>query len=66
MEIFGVNLSKADNFTRAGMVVFGNFQGQKSRFLDILKIVLEMFWKCLSIIFDLKKLTFWCIYSSKG
>ena len=45
---------------------FDHFGGQKSRFLDFLKVVLEMFRSCLDIIFGLKSLTFKCIISSKG
>ena len=45
---------------------FDHFQGQKTRFLDFLKVVLEMFRSCLGIIFGLKRLTFGCIFSSKG
>ena len=40
---------------------FDHFQGQKSRFLGFLKVVLEMFRSCLGIIFGLKMLTFSCI-----
>ena len=45
---------------------FDHFQGQKSRFLGFLKVVLEMFRSCLGIIFGLKMPTFSCIFSSKG
>ena len=45
---------------------FDHFQGQKTRFLGFLKVVLEMFRSCLGIIFGLKRLTFKCIFSSKG
>ena len=45
---------------------FDHFQGQKSRFLGFLKVVLEMFRSCLGIIFGLKRPTFMCLFSSKG
>ena len=45
---------------------FGHVGGQKSRFLDFLKVVLGMFRSCLGIIFGLKRPTFKCIFSSKG
>ena len=45
---------------------FDHFGGQKNRFLDFLKVVLEMFRSCLGIIFGLKRRTFMCIFSSKG
>ena len=54
-------------------VHFGRFEGSfltilgvKSRFLDFFKIVLDLFGKCLSIVFGLKVPTFGCILSSKG
>ena len=50
---------------------FGSFKGsflailgQKSRFLDFFKVVLELFKKCLCIVFVLKRPTFGCIYTS--
>ena len=45
---------------------FDHFGVQKSRFLDFLKVVLEMFRRCLGIVFGLKSLTFSCIFSPKG
>ena len=45
---------------------FDHFQGQKTRFVDFLKVVLELFKSCLGIIFDLKSHNFRCIFSSKG
>ena len=45
---------------------FGDFGSTKSRFLDFLKVVLEMFRSCLGVIFGLKMPTFSCIFSSKG
>ena len=45
---------------------FDHFGGQKSRFLDFLKVVLELFRSCLGIIFGLKRSTFRCIFSLKG
>merc|ERR1711923_660868 len=42
------------------------FWGPKSRFLDFLKVVLELFRSCLGIIFVFKTRTFRCIFSSKG
>ena len=48
------------------VVIFGHFGGQKSRFLDFFKVVLELFRKCLGIVFGLKRPTFGGILSSKG
>ena len=45
---------------------FDHFLGQKSHFLDFFKVVSELFRKCLGIVFDLKRPTFVCIFSSKG
>ena len=59
IKIFGQNLALWEGH-------FDHFQGQKSRFLGFLKVVLEMFRSCLGIIFGLKMLTFSCIFSSKG
>ena len=39
-------------------VIFGHFRGRKSRFLDFFQVVLELFRKCLGIVFDLKRPTF--------
>ena len=41
---------------------FDNFQGQKTRFLVLLKVVLEIFRSCLSIIFGLKRPVCGCIF----
>ena len=46
--------------------VFWQFWGRKSHIRDFLKVVLELFRKCLGIVFDLKRPTFGCIFSSKG
>jgi len=59
MKIFGQKLALWEGH-------FDHFGGRKSRFLDFLKVVLEMFRSCLGIIFGLKRLTFGCIFSSKG
>ena len=45
---------------------FDHLGGKKSRFLDFLKVVLEMFRSCLGIVFGFKRRTFMCIFSSKG
>ena len=45
---------------------FYHFRGQKSRFLDFLKVVVEIFRSYFGIIFGLKMLSFRCIFSSKG
>ena len=45
---------------------FDDFGVQKSRFLDILKVGLELFRSCLGIIFGLKRRYFGCIFDSKG
>ena len=45
---------------------FDHFGAQKSRFLDILKVGLEMFRSCFGIIFGLKRRIFKCIFSLKG
>ena len=39
-------------------VIFDHFAGPKSHFLDFFKVVLELFGKCLGIVFDLKRPTF--------
>ena len=44
---------------------FDHYQGQNTRFLGFLKVVLEMFRGCLGIVFGLKTTTFRCINSSK-
>ena len=59
IKIFGQNLALWEGH-------FDHFQGQKSRFLGFLKVVLEMFRSCLGIIFGLKMPTFSYIFSSKG
>ena len=45
---------------------FDHFGVQKSRFLDFLIVVLEMFRRCLGIVFGLKRLSVRRIFSSKG
>ena len=45
---------------------FDYFGAQKSRFLDILKVGLEMFRSCFGIIFGLKRRTVRCIFCLKG
>ena len=45
---------------------FGYFQGQKTCFLEFLKVGLEMFRSFLGIVFGLKSPNFRCIFSSKG
>merc|ERR1711923_307945 len=45
---------------------FDHFGVQKSRFLDFLKVVLELFRSYFGIVLGLKWPTFRCIYSSKG
>ena len=35
-------------------VIFLDFGGRKSRFLDFYKVSLELFRKCLGIVFDVK------------
>ena len=47
-------------------VIFDNFGGQKSRFVDFFKVFLESFRKFLSIVFGLKRPTFGCIFRPKG
>ena len=44
-------------------VIFGNFGGRKSRFLDFFKVVWELIRKCLDIIFGLKRPTL-CEFSA--
>ena len=63
IEIFG------QNFAHFGMflgVIFDHFRDRKSHFLDFIKVVFELFGKCLGIVFDLKRPTFVCIFSLKG
>ena len=63
IEIFGQNLLILEVL----MGYFHNFWGQEIRFLEILKVVLQLFKNCKGIIFDLKRPTsFLCIFSSKG
>ena len=64
---------KIENFSQKfeplltfGRFIVGHFGGRKSHFLDFFKVVLELFGKCLGIVFDLKRPTFGCIFSSKG
>ena len=45
---------------------FGQFGGRKSRFLDFFEVILELFRKCLGIVFDLERPSFGGIFSSKG
>ena len=45
---------------------FDHFGAQKSRFLDNLKVGLELFRSFLGIVLGLKKPTFSCFFSSKG
>ena len=59
-------LSKICSFWHFWGAIFDQFGGRKSRFLDFFKVVLELFRKCLGIVFDLKRPTFECIFSSKG
>ena len=42
---------------------FWPFWGRKSHILDFFKVVLELFGKCLGIVFNLKRLTF-CLFSA--
>ena len=58
--------SKFDSLLTSETVVFGHFGARKSRILDFFEVVLELFRKCLGIVFDLKRPTFGCIFSSKG
>ena len=44
---------------------FGQFAGKKSYFLAFFKNILELFRKCLGIVFVLRRPSFWCIYTSK-
>ena len=50
---------------KGGHRLSGHFGGQKSRFLDFFKVVLESFRKFLSIFFGIKIPTFGCNFSSK-
>ena len=59
IKILGQNLALLEGH-------FDHFGGQKSRFLDILKVVLELFRSRLGIIFGLKSATFRRIFSSKS
>ena len=47
-------------------VNLGLFWGQKTRFLDFLKVVQKLFRSCLGIVIALRRPTFGCIFSSKG
>ena len=53
-------------FSVFGVPLGLHFGGQKSRFMDFFKVVLELFRKCLGIVFGLKMPTFWSIFSLKG
>ena len=46
--------------------ILDHFQCQKTRSLRFFKVVLKMLRSCLRIIFDLNRLTYWSIFSSKG
>ena len=45
-------------------VILDDFQSQKSNFLDFFKVVLDLFRKCLGIVFGHKGPTFGCIVHS--
>ena len=45
---------------------FGHFGGRTGRFLDFFKVFLELFRKCLGIIFDFETPTFGFSFISKG
>ena len=47
--------SKFYSFWPIWGVIFDNFGGQKSRFLDFFKAVLDLFGKCLGFVFGLKR-----------
>ena len=59
IKILGQNLALLEGH-------FDHFGGQKSRFFDFLKVGLELFRRCLGIIFGLKSASFRRIFSSKG
>ena len=59
IEILGQNLALLEGH-------FDHFGDQKSRFLDILKVGLELLRSCLGINFGLKRPTFMHIFSSQG
>ena len=47
-------------------VLYGHFGGEKNRFLDFFKVILELFRNCLGTVFGLKRSTLGGIFSSKG
>jgi len=57
---------KIDTFCQFDIRDLAILGGLKSRFLDFFKVLLELFRKFLGIVFDLKRPTFGCIFSSKG
>ena len=63
IEIFGQKFAHFDGSEGSFLTILG---GQESRFLDFFKVVLELFKKCLGIVFDDKMSIFGCIFSSKG
>ena len=57
---------KGPIFYQNGYPWFDHFWGQKSRFLDFLKVGLELFRSCLGIVLGLKSLTFRCFLAWNG
>ena len=55
--------SKICSFWPIWGVIFGHFGGQKSRFLDFFKVVLDLFRKCLGIVFGFLGPTFACSFT---
>ena len=49
---------KIDTFGQVGIRDLAILGGQKSRFLDVFEVVLELFRNRLGIVFDLKRPTF--------
>ena len=66
--IFGTNKAKIELVERKWSKTrhIWPFWTRKSRFLDFFNVALELFKKCLGIVFDLKRATFGGTISSKS
>ena len=62
IENVGLNFAHFDRFER---LFFAHFGGRKSHILDFSKVVLDLFRKCLGIVFGIKRTTFDCIFNTK-
>ena len=58
--------SKIDTFCQIDIRDLAILGGRKSSFLDFFEVFLELFGKCLGIVFEQERPTFGCIFSFKG